>query len=359
MYLIKNSFDLISEPLAQLINLSLTTGVFPDKLKVAKVIPIYKAENSENFSNYRPISLLTNFSKIFERAMYKRLITFVEQYEILYCYQFGFRKNHSTSMALIHLVNKITSAIDRKETTAGVFLDLSKAFDTIDHDILFDKLEHYGIGGLALTWIKSYFFERKQFVEFNQTCSSEQTNKCGVPQGSILGPLFFILYINDLPNASKVTEILIFADDTSIFYSHSDPKHLESVLNEELKKVDVWMKGNKLCVNIEKTNYIIFKSNRKSVATNFSLCFGNKLLEQKKDHISYISKKISKSVGIMHRSRFNLSSKTKLSLYCTLIYSYITYCNLVWSSTYVTNLNRIFYLQICCEDFVKLVENNK
>ena len=121
MYLIKNSFDLISEPLTQLINLSLTTGVFPDKLKVAKVIPIYKAENREHFSNYRPISLLTNFSKIFERVMYKRLITFVEQYEILYCYQFGFRKNHSTSMALIHLVNKITSAIDRKETTAGFF----------------------------------------------------------------------------------------------------------------------------------------------------------------------------------------------------------------------------------------------
>ena len=175
-----------------LINLSLTTGVFPDKLKVAKVIPIYKAENRENFSNYRPISLLTNFSKIFERVMYKRLITFVEQYEILYCYQFGFRKNHSTSMALIHLVNKITSAIDRKETTAGVFLDLSKAFDTIDHDILFDKLEHYGISGIALTWIKSYFFERKQFVEFNQTCSSEQTIKCGVPQGSILGPLIVL-----------------------------------------------------------------------------------------------------------------------------------------------------------------------
>ena len=230
-------------------------------------------------------------------------------------------------------------------------MDLSKAFETIDHDILFDKL----VGTLR------HFFECKQFVQFNQTCSSEQTIKCGVPQGSILGPLFFILYINDLPNASKMTETLIFADDTSIFYSNSDPKHLESALNEELKKVDVWMKSNKLSVNIEKTNYIIFKSNRKTVATNFSLCFGNKLLEQKKtikflgvyidehltwkDHISYISKTISKSVGIMHRSRFNLSSKTKLSLYYTLIYPYIIYCNLAWSSTYVTNLNRIFYLQ--------------
>ena len=180
----------------QLINLSLTTVVFPDKLKIAKFIPIYKAENRENVSNYRPISLLTNFSKIFERAMYKHLITFVEQYEILYCYQFGFWKNHSSSMTLIHLVNKITSAIDHKETTAGVFLDLSKAFDTIDHDILFDELEHCSISGIDLKWIKSYFLEHKQFVEFNQTYSSERTIKCGVPQGSILGHLFFILYIN-------------------------------------------------------------------------------------------------------------------------------------------------------------------
>jgi len=149
-----------------------------------------------------------------------------------------FVKNHSTLLALNHLVNKISSAIDRREIIAGVFLDLSKAFDTLNHEILFTKLEHYGIRDMALQWIKSYFSGRQQFVQFNQACSSKQTSKCGVPQGSILGPLLFILYINDLPNACKLTQPLLFADDTSIFYSHSDPNCLESVLNNELCNLD-------------------------------------------------------------------------------------------------------------------------
>ena len=259
------------------------------------------------------------------------------------------------------LVNKITTAIDRKEVTAGVFLDLSKAFDTLNHEILLAKLQHYGINGLTLKWIKSYLMGRKQFVQIKESRSSEQTIVCGIPQGSILGPLLFILYINDISNASTLTESLIFADDTSIFYSHSDPNYLESVMNEELQMFDVWMKCNKLSVNIKKTNYVIFKSSKKKIPHNFIFCYGNEILKQEnttkflgvyidqhltwKDHISHICKKISKSVGIIYRSRFYLSTKTKLSLYYTLIYPYITYCNIAWSSTYVTNVNRIFYLQ--------------
>ena len=363
IHVIKNSFHLISTPLMNIINLSFVKGIFPDKLKIAKVIPIYmyKAEDPCLFANYRPISLLPNFSKFFEKVMYNRLTEFAETYEILYCCQFGFRKNHSTSLALIHLINKISSAIDRHEIPAGVFLDLSKAFDTLDHEILFAKLEHYGICDVALKWIKSYFSCRQQFVQFNEVCSTTQTIKCGVPQGSILGPLFFILYINDLPNASKLTQPFLFADDTSIFYSHSDLNKLHSTLNDELRNFDVWLKCNKLSVNLQKTNYIIFKSRQKKLNYNFTLFFGNQSLNQAnltkflgvyvdeyltwKHHISFICKQISKSVGIIFRSRFYLSSKTKVTLYYALIYPYITYCNSTWSSTYVSNLNRIFYLQ--------------
>ena len=271
MRVIKHSFHLISAPLANIINLSLQKGIFPDKLKIAKVIPIYKADDPSHFTNYRPISLLSNFSKFFEKVMYNRMIEFAEQYNILYRCQFGFRKNYSTSHALIHLITRISSATDQRETIVGVFLDLSKVFDTLDDQILFTKLEHYGIRDVALQWIKSYFSCRQQFVQINQTCSSMQTIKCGVPQGSILGPLFFILYINDLPKASKLTELLLFADDTSIFFSHSNPNYLENVLNNELLNTDVWLKCNKLSVNFKKTNCVTFSPSKGKLNQSFSL----------------------------------------------------------------------------------------
>ena len=361
MRVIKHSFDLISAPLTDIINLSLQKGTFPDKLKLTKVIPIYKANNPSLFTNYRPISLLSNFSKFFEKVMYNRITEFIEQYNILYRCQFGFRKNYSTSHALIHLINKVSSAIDQRETTVGVFLDLSKAFDTLDHQILFTKLEHYGIRDVALQWIKSYFTCRRQFVQINQTCSSTQTINCGVPQGSILGPLFFILYINDLPRASKLSELLLFADDTSIFFSHSNLKYLENVLNNELLNIDVWLRCNKLSINTQKTNYVIFSPSQRRVNHSFSLSFGGQPLTQStvtkflgvyldehltwKHRINFVCKQIAKSIGILSRTRFYLSCKTKLMLYYTLIYPYITYCNSTWSSTYVSNLNIIYLLQ--------------
>ena len=182
------------------------------------------------------------------------------------------------------MVNKTASAIDQHETTVGVFLDLSKALDILDHQILFAKLEHYGIRDVALQWFKSYFSCRQQFVQFNQACSPVQTIKCGVPQGSSLGPLLFILYINDLPNASELTDPLLFAYETSIFYSYSSPNCLEPVLNEkkvdELQNIDVWLKCNKLSVNIKKTNYIIFKLRQKKFNSSICLSFGIKPLQQ-------------------------------------------------------------------------------
>ena len=280
MHVIKYSFHLNSTPLMNIINLSLLKGIFPDKLNIGKVIPVYKAEDPCLFVNYRPISLLPNVLQFFEKVMCNRLTEFAVKYELLYSCHFGFRKNHSMSLALIHLMNKISSAIDRREITAGVFLDLSKAFDTLDHEIFFAKLEHYGICDVALRWIKSYFSCRQQFVQFNEACSTKQTIKCGVPQGSILGPLFFILYINDLPDASNLTQPLLFADDTSIFYSHSDPNRLQSILNEELSNFDVWLKCNKLSVDLKRNNYIFFKSRQKERNYHFTIFFGNQPLVQ-------------------------------------------------------------------------------
>ena len=361
IHIIKKSFELISEPLMLVINSSLEAGLFPDKLKVAKIIPIYKAGEVDTFTNYRPISILSSFSKIYERVMYNRLVEFTNKLEIYYCHQFGFRTNHSTNLALTHLINKIATAIDQKEITASVFLDLSKAFDTLNHDILFSKLERYGIRGVALNWVKSYFNNRTQFVQYNKFSSARIAIQCGVPQGSILGPLFFILYINDLPNASHLVKPLLFADDTSICYASSDPIVLATVLNEALLNISTWMKANKLSVNIDKTNYIIFQPTQKKSTYEIILLLDDRLITQKKQikflgvlldenrswkpHINYVCKKVSKSIGVIYRARFNLSKSTKLSLYYTLIYPYLIYCNTIWSSTYVSNLKRLQILQ--------------
>ena len=194
----------------------------------------------------------------------------------------------------------------------GVFLDLSKAFDTLDHQILFAKLEHYGIRDVALQWFKSYFSCRQQFVQFNQACFPIQTNECAVPQGSILGLLLLILYINDIPNAPELTDPLLFADNASIFYSNSNLNCLESVLNDELQNIDVWLKCSKLSVGFKKTNYVIFKPRENKSNPSISLSFGGKPSRQSnitkflrvfidnhltwKRHISYVCKQMNKEV---------------------------------------------------------------
>jgi hypothetical protein len=238
--------------------------------------------------------------------------------------------------SLASLINNVATAIDRNQIAAGVFIDLSKAFDTLDHEILFTKLQHYGTRGVALQWIKSYFCNREQFVQYDETCSSMEKLKCGVPQSSILGPLFFILYINHLPNALELSKSYLFADYISIYYSNSDTKQLEFVFNSELRKLDIWMKSNKLSVNISKTNYIIFWPRQKKIYLNLVIQYNNEMITQKqyikflgvyidehlswKEHINYICNKIAKSVGIIYRSQYLLSSVTRLSLYYTLIY---------------------------------------
>ena len=198
-------------------------------------------------------------SKVFEKVMYNRLIDFLETFAILNNSQFGFRKMHSTYMALMTLMNRLISSLEIYEYIRGIFLDFPKAFDTVDHVILLKKkLTHYGIRGTALKWFESYLRSREQYVTYNGMSSSKQRIKSGVPQGSILGLLLFFININDLCLVCKHTSAILFADDTHLFSSGKYLKSSESTTNSELSHISLWLKVNKLSLNIEKTHYMIF-----------------------------------------------------------------------------------------------------
>lgn len=344
--------DTISElaaPLSAIFNLSFTTGIFPDQLKVARVVPIYKSDDKTSVNNYRPISVLPFFSKILERIMYNRMLCFLNKGDTLVKNQYGFREKHSTSMALLKLVDQITEELNNKQFSIGIFIDLSKAFDTIDHSILIRKLQHYGIRGIALNWFKSYLQNRQQYVSIGDNNSYLQFVSCGVPQGSILGPLLFIVYINDIANVSKIANLIMFADDTNLFYSHDKLDVLCNDINYDLLKISLWFKLNKLSLNVKKTNFMIFRPKNKKLPNDeinikiddisvervnhtkfLGVVINDKLTWD--DHIKTILNKASKSIGIIYRIRHNIPSSTLINLYYTLVHPYYEYCNIVWGS---------------------------
>ena len=351
----------ISLTLSSLINESFETSTFPDTLKIAKVIPVFKKGLSTKTSNYRPIPLLSIFSKTFEKVMYQRLYKFLEVGELLFDMQFGFRSGHSTDHALVSLTESIKASLDKNRFGCGIFIDLQKAFDTLNHDILLKKLEHYGIRGIALNWFESYLRNRKQFVSVNGHSSSTCDITCGVPQGSVLGPLLFLIYINDLPNSSKLLNFFLFADDTNIYFESDDPTRLSKTVNKELKKVKSWLDCNKLALNIEKTNFVLFHSPRKKLPNLMNLKFGKSSIKKTKYvkflgvlvdehlswkyHINELYKKLSRTTGIFFKIRHYIPIETLICLYNSLFSSFLSYGIIAWGLTYTSYLNPVFLLQ--------------
>ena len=271
MKLIKSISQGILLPLTFILNQSLLTGIFPDSLKIAKVIPVHKKENRELMDNYRPVSLLNAFSKVFERAAYNQLYKYFQDNDLFYTHQYGFRTQHSTELASNELIDMIYKDLDDKKNPIVVYMDLSKAFDTLDHKMLISKLKYYGIQGAALNWFTNYLENRQQYVEVNGHKSSCLPLTTGVPQGSILGPLLFLIYMNDIPNSSDIFNFLLFADDTSlkscldIKKANFSLSHTEDIINRELQKVHDWLAVNKLSLNVKKTKFMVFHTSQKDI----------------------------------------------------------------------------------------------
>ena len=261
--LLKILFPAISETLSNIFNESFALGIFPDHMKLTMITPIFKGGSKFDISNYRPVSVLSIISKVLEKLMLARLIKYLGKSKKIYEHQFRFQKNRSTTLAVLDLSTRITNALDSGNYAASVFLDFAKAFDTINHQILLRKLENYSIRGPAKDWFESYLRNRHQIVKIGDTLSDEMQIVCGVPQGSILGPILFLLYISDIKNSSKMLKFFLYTDDTNTLLISKSIQELECIYNKELSYVTDWLNANKLTLNVEKSNLVLFRSTKK------------------------------------------------------------------------------------------------
>ena len=362
--LLKIAAEIVSPSLTYIFNLSLETGIFPQDWKIAKVSPIFKKGDKTDIDNYRPISVISIIAKIFEKIIHNQFNNYLSKNKLLNKYQSGFRSLHSTMTALLETTNNWSVNIDKGLLNGVIFIDLKKAFDTIDHNIILKKLACYGADHSVLKWFTSYLTNRGQKCYVNGHLSNIQSISYGVPQGSIIGPLLFLLYINDLPNCLSEGSPRMFADDTNISQHAETTQNLEAVMNTELQNLEIWLKANKLSLNITKTEFMIIGSrqklqtqedctmsisiqgnpiNRVNSTKSLGLYIDDNLTW--KHHINNISKTISAGINALKRVRRFIGTETAIKLYKALIEPHFNYCSSVWDGLNVKLSEKLQKLQ--------------
>lgn len=342
----------IQEPLTHIINLSLLNGKVPSFCKYAQVTPIWKGGDSSDFDNYRPISILPIIGKCIEYFVSVQLTEYMENNNLFTDQQYGFRKNNSTTFLMMDLFDDIYESKSKAKKPGIIFLDIKKAFDTVDHKILLDKLEYYGIQGVALTWFKNFLSDRYQCTKIDKKLSSFLIMNCGVPQGSILGPILFSIYINDITNACHSSKPYLFADDGALLFDDTCRK---SYINMKFEMITImkWLNVNKLALNANKTNFMIFDSAESSAEINLGffsiteckqtkylgLMVDNKLTFN--DHIEYTKRKVSKRIGAMYRSKKLLPIKYRKMFANALMLPQFDYLDIIYNKAGVTKLREL------------------
>ena len=347
---LKDSATVIAPTVTFLVNLSLSTGSVPDEWKKARVVPLYKSGGRKNMDNYRPISILPVLSKILEKAVNFQLQQYLKKFDLLSPAQSGFRQHHSTESAVIYFTDEIRRNADAGRLTGALFVDLRKAFDTVPlHKELISKLERFGFVDNSLAWFTNYLSNRFQVVSLGNNLSSPLAVENGVPQGSILGPVLFSLYINDLPSCINFSNVIMYADDTIIFFSSAQLMEVELKLNMELTSLSEWLCGNKLLLNLNKTEFMVFGTQQRlhrqgiegidialggeSVKHCDAFKYLGVILDSSlslNQHIDYVKKKVSKMLGIFSRARPSLTIESANRLFKSMILPILDYCGAVF-----------------------------
>lgn len=366
---LKNICFYINPVLVNIFNKCIYYGIWPDALKKAEVIPIHKSGEASELNNYRPISMVSNLAKIFEKIIHKRIYTFLIKHKRIHNNQFGFIKNKSSIHALDKVMDIIYNSLNDDMNVAATFIDLSKAFDTVDHNILYKKLYYNGIRGLALDLIKSYLSNRTQKVKLQNILSDEKTIELGVPQGTVLGPLLFTIYINDIFENDSL--IFAYADDTVVLAVGKTWKNVQNIMNDKLAKINGWFLDNKLTVNTQKTEFVTFGCYEDSLPINMNIHMNNisivrkekfkylgVILDQNVKWDLQINKLISKCRYFLYicKKLQHLPLKILQTIYNGFVYSILNYGISIWGGAYPTALQYLISLQ---NKFITLLKSDK